>query len=363
MKPSGWVSEERDAYLLGLMRVAFALLLLLFTLKLGRTLLTNGYFGDVFHLPLLPRSWVPSRGVYTAMLAVQASCCLLSLAGLWARPALLTAAALGFYGFLCDRLQYHNNRYCLLLLTCLVALSPCDRSFSLWRWLRRRPEPPRVAPRLLARALGAQLSLVYLSSSIGKALDADWRGGTVMLLRFAEGHALLSRYLPAPVADLLQAPWFSQAASLGAIGSELFIALGPWFVRTRALALWLGVVFHAGIELSANVELFSYTMLSGYVAFATPELCERRATFSATGRGPLLKAVLSRLDWLRRFQLELSASQREPLVVRDRAGVSHRGLAALRELTRATPALFSLWLPLALVCAAQRRGRGVKVAR
>jgi hypothetical protein len=345
----GWLTEERDAYLLGLMRVAFALLLLLFTLKLARTLFTVGYFGDVFHMPLVPEAFVPPRSVYTAMLGVQALCCLASLLGLWARPALLCAGLLGFYGFFCDRLQYHNNRYCLLLLTCLVALSPSDRSFSLWRWLRQLPAPPRIAPRLLARAIGAQLSLVYLSSSIGKALDADWRGGTVMLLRFAEGHALLSRYLPAPIADLLQAPWFAHAASLGAICSELFLALGPWFALTRPLALWLGVVFHAGIELSANVELFSYTMLSGYVAFAKPELAERRASFGGQKRGPRLRSLFARLDWLNRFETTASPEQRSWLVVRDRMGASHSGLRALRELTRATPALFPLWLPLAVM--------------
>jgi Vitamin K-dependent gamma-carboxylase len=346
MSRTGCLREERDAHLLGLMRVAFSLLLLLLTLKLGRALVSNGYFGDGFHLPLLPEAWVPTRGGYIALLALQATGCLLSLLGLWARPALLMAVLLGFYGLFCDRLQYHNNRYCLLLLTCLVALSPSDRSFSPWRKWRHAAGPQRMAPRFMARAICAQLSLVYLSSSLGKAFDADWRGGTVMLHRFAEGHAVLSRYLPSAFTNVLQAPWFSHVASLGAIGSELVIALGPWLPRTRPLALWLGVVFHAGIELSANVELFSYTMLSGYVAFARPELCERRARFRMSGGGRLAKTTLSWLDWLSRFQLELSADQRALVAVRDREGTWHEGLAALRELTRATPALFPLWLPL-----------------
>jgi Vitamin K-dependent gamma-carboxylase len=352
-----WLYERRDSYLLGLMRVAFACLLLLFTLKLGRQLWSGGYFGDVFHLPLLPEAWVPSRSAYTLLLALAGACCVLAALGAWARPALLLATLLHFYGFFCDRLQYHNNRYALLLLTCLVALTPCDRSFVAWRFGRRAlatsPEA-RLGHRFMVRAVGAQLSLVYLSSSLGKAFDADWRGGTVMLLRFAEGHALLSRYLPAALVDVLQAPWFAHAASLAAIASELFIALGPWFSRSRPLALWLGVVFHLGIELSANVELFSYTMLSGYLAFATPELRERRLSLRADAGGRRLAWLVQKLDWLSRF--ELAWPQQESLLsVTPRDGNARTGLAAWRELARGLPALFPLWLPLWLVSRGWRR--------
>lgn len=345
-----WLHEERDAHVLGLMRVAFSSLLLLFTLKQARHLLSGGYFGDVFHLPLLPQAWVPPAAVYALMLTLAGVGCVLSVVGVWARPALLGAGLLHFYAFFCDRLQYHNNRYTLLLVACLVAFTPCDRSFLLWpklRGARALGAAERIAPRFFVRAVGAQLSLVYLSSSIGKAFDADWRGGTVMLLRFADGHAVLSRYLPAAIVDLLQAPWFAHAASVMAIASELFIALGPWFARIRPIALWLGVVFHLGIELSANVELFSYTMLSGYVAFVTPELRERKLTLGKTAERWLVR--LRRLDFLSRFELQVSAEQSERLVVRDRQGRSHRGLPALRELARGIPLLYPLWLPLALV--------------
>lgn len=356
MKP-GLLDVRRDAYLLGLMRVAFACLLLSFTLKLGRQLWNVGYFGDFFHLPLLPEAWVPSRTVYASMLSAAAVGCVLSALGVAARPALLAAALLHFYAFFCDRLQYHNNRYALLLLTCLVALSPCDRSFLLARRLRGAaalPRSARLAPRVLARAAGVQLSLVYLASSLGKAFDPDWRGGTVMLLRFAEGHALLSPYLPRALVDLLQAPWFAHAASVAAIASELFIALGPWLAAARPFALWLGVVFHWGIEASANVELFSYTMLCGYLAFATPELGERRLSVPDDRAGRRLAWLVRRLDWLARFELT-SAPRASALIVTDRLGRAHRGLAAWCELSRGLPALFPLWLPLLLATFWRRR--------
>ncbi len=336
--------EERETYLLGLLRVAFAVLLLCYTARRAQELLAWGYFGDMLHLPIWPASLVPTRAGYAALLCFQAGCCVLAVAGVFGRGALLAAAATALFAFFCDRLQYHNNRYQLLLVTLLVALTPCDRSFRLLRAPR-----PGSGPRWAARLVGAQLSLVYLASSLGKFSDADWRGGAVLHQRFSHGRHITEHLLPSALEQLLLQPWFAGLAPLIAIASELFLALGLWFPRTRAAALWLGVMFHAGIEISARVELFSYTMLCGYLVFVTPELRERRLSFnSSSPRGRGLAALFRRLDVLARFRHE---SHAEPELVRvvDRRGKPHHGLGALRELARATPLLFPLWAPLALV--------------
>jgi hypothetical protein len=359
-KLAHWLREERDPYLLGLLRVAIATLLLLQTLKFARSIWTGGYFGDVFHMPLLPEALVPSRAWFSALLAGQVLGCVLAIAGVAARPALLIAALLGLYALACDRLLYHNNRYVLLLVALLVPFMACDRSFTLpWRW-RAVAASSAPAPRWAAYMIGALLSLVYLSSSIGKLLDTDWRGGTVMQLRFALVDEM--GFIPPAVRGLLTGPTFARLASLAALATELLLALGLWSAKTRVLALWLGVVFHAGIELFSNVELFSYTMLSAYLVFATPELGERRLLWPAGSAR--LSAVFERLDWLRRFRHEPVVEQSEWCVVVDREGRAHRGLAALRELSRATPLLFPLWLPLGLFTwRSSRRADGVSANR
>jgi hypothetical protein len=349
MKLLGWLGEEREAYVLGLLRIAFSLLLLRQTYKRARELWTWGYFGHVFHLPLLPEAFVPSEATYRALLVVQALGCVLAFLGIFARPALFTAAFTGLFVFLCDRLQYHNNRYELLLLSLLVSLTPCDRSFL----ALRRGATGGLAPRWAARAVGAQVSIAYLASSLGKLFDDDWRGGVVMARRFAMGQARLSRIVPEEWASILTRPWFAHAASLSAIISELFLALGLWHRRTRPVALWLGVMFHGGIEISANVELFSYTMLCGYLVFVTPELRERRLSWGASGRRPF--ALFRRLDVLARFRHEQQAAQSELLVTTDREGRAHHGLAAWRELSRAMPPLFPLWIPLWIATFRPRR--------
>jgi hypothetical protein len=341
--------EEREVYLLGLLRLAFGGLLLAYTLRRAQELVSGGYFGDVFHLPFLPESLVPSRGGFATLLCFQAACALLATVGILSRGALFAGALSGLYAIFCDRLQYHNNRYELLLLALLVSLTPCDRSFRLFG----APKPGR-GPRWAAYLVGAQLSIVYLASSLGKLFDPDWRGGAVMHLRFSEGRHIAEHLLPEAVARLLSRPWLAEAASLAAIGSELFLALGLWFRRTRAAALWLGVMFHVGIELSARVELFSYTMLCGYLVFVTPELRERTLSFNVGDpRGRRFAALCRRLDILARFRHEAHTGP-ELVHVTDRAGRSHRGLGALRELCRAIPLLFPLWGPLAVVTRRQR---------
>lgn len=335
--------EEREVYVLGLLRVAFGGVLLAYTLRRAQDLRFRGYFGDFFHIPLVPEAFVPSHAGYIALLCVQAACCVLAIVGIAARGALFVGAASALYGFVCDRLQYHNNRYELLLVTLLVALTPCDRSF-----LMLRPARLGNGPRWAARLVGAQLSIVYLASSLGKLFDADWRGGDVLHLRFTQGPHISEHLLPEPLIQLISQPWFAQVASAVAISTELFLALGLWLAPTRAAALWLGVMFHVGIELSARVELFSYTMLCGYLVFVTPELRERTLSFNtAEQRGRRLSTLFRRMDLLARFRHE-SHTGADLIRVTDRQGKLHRGLDAVRELARATPALFVLWAPLAL---------------
>lgn len=346
-----FLSEERETYVLSVARMAFGILVALFTLKLARELWQRPFFGDVFHVPLVPESWVPSKAGYTAMLVLQGGAALLGAFGFWARPALGIAASLGLYGMACDRLQYHNNRYELLLLTLLLALTPCDRALRLGK--RDEPGP---GPRWAVYAMGAQLTVVYLASSLGKLLDPAWRGGSVLGPRFEEARPILHGFGLDFVADLLAIPGVAHAASVSAIAAELFLALGQWFPKTRVVALWLGVMFHLGIEAFARVELFSYTMLAGYIAFVTPELQERALSWrGAEGAEPRLLKAFQRLDWLRRFRHGATPSQTDLLITTDRHGTEHRGLAAFRELARATPLAFPAWLPLWIATRGWRR--------
>jgi Vitamin K-dependent gamma-carboxylase len=354
--------EERDAYVLGLLRLAISALLFFNGGRLILELTRGGYFGDFFHIPMVPESWLPARSGYAGLLAIQAIAVSLAFLGVWPREALFVASCLGLFLLSCDRLQYHNNRYVLLLLGFLLAFAPCDRSFLIARGgARQLSAQARKAPTFARRLFQLQVSLVYLGSAGGKLLDSDWRTGQVLLIRLAKTAQICAERglaLPPWLNLTLSSPVLASLLAKAAISSELFIALGSWLPHTRRLALWVGVMFHFGIEVSARVELFSWVMGASYLAFVQPEVRERKLEFDAkSARGRALSRLVSALDWLARFELT-ALSEREPegasFVVTGRDGRRLHGIAATAELAAALPVLFPLWLPLSLLA---RHGR------
>lgn len=348
--------EQGDGYVFGLARVAFAVMLALQTWRLLRGTLEFGYFGNAFHLPLLPDALVPSEGVFLGLLGLRLILVGLVLGGWYSREALAFCALLGIHWLLCDRLQYHNNRFALFLLAFLCAFTPCDRSFSFFRGRAHTlPAAERRGPTWARHLIALQISAVYLSSGGGKLLDPDWFGGQTMFVRFAYGVERFAQQgwpLPEWWVALVSMPWFASVASKGAILLELSLAIGLWWGRTRIVALWAGVLFHFGIEVSARVEWFSWLMGAGYIAaFVTPELRERTLLIDPGWRfAKSLRRTVAGLDWLLRLRLEEArAGEERPVVFVDRDGRRSVGLGALVGLCRVLPAFFPFWAPLALL--------------
>jgi len=305
---------------------------------------------------MIPEQWLPSRAGYQLLLGLQALAALCAFIGIWPREALLVASSLGLYFLACDRLQYHNNRYALLLLGFLLAFTPCDRSFLFIRGRAHTlPREQRVAPTFARRLFQIQVTLVYLGSTGGKLLDADWRSGQVLFMRYAHAPEFFAQHgltLPAWAIAILTSAWFASVAAKAAIASESFIALGIWLPQTRRLALWLGLVFHIGIELTAKVELFSWLMVASYLAFVVPEVRERRFEFArGNARAELLARLVALSDWCARFERQPFAapSTNGPaFYVTNRGGLRATGALGVAYLAEAVPLLFPLWLPLAL---------------
>jgi hypothetical protein len=354
-----WIREERDAYLLGLMRLLFGVLLCVQVWARFHELENWGYFGAYFHLPFVPEAWVPSLATYRALLWLELAGAVLAVLGWFGREGLLLGSSIGLFMLLCDRLQYHNNRFSLLLFCFLCAFSPSDRSFLLYRGKAHAlPAASRVAPTFPRRLMQLQVSLLYLASGGSKALDADWRGGQTMLLRFQHGFqeaAQAGATPPAVIVDFFTSPLVNSIASKTAISLELGLAVALWFGRTRLAALWAGAMFHLLIQASAQVELFSFVMGVAYIAFVTPEVRERRLLVdSQTRLGRALKGVVPLFDWFARFRIEETQSAGAPAAREGVQVVGRRGERALAwavpaALARALPAWFVAWPLLALI--------------
>lgn len=341
-----WQTEVGDAYVVSLVRAVLGVLLFLSALREMGDLASEGYFGDVFHLPILPEALVPSRAVFVALVALECVLSVLVTAGLGARPALLGSAAVGMFLLLCDRTRYHNNRYALLLFAFLLAFAPSDRAFV----AGRRAAVGRQGPLFAQRLAQLQLSIIYVASGGSKLLDPDWRSGRVIGDRLAISTALaVSKGVPASLMRVLSAPAVSGALSKIAIATELSLAVLLFLPRTRFFALWWGLMFHFTIELTSKVELFGWLSLSIYALFARPTLRERTLLYDeARGSGRFAARAVRVLDWLKRFEIRHDATLCEgpAFVVVERDGSSATGIVAVARIARAIPLLFPLSVPL-----------------
>jgi hypothetical protein len=343
-----WQTETGDGYVASLVRTIFGVLLALSALREVGDLRSGVYFGDVFHLPIVPESLVPSRGAFTVIVVVELALALLVVAGWFARPLLLLSAILGIYLLLCDRLSYHNNRYALFLFSFLVAFAPCDCAFVLGR--PRAAPVDRVGPLWAQRLAQLQLAIIYVGSGGSKLLDPDWRDGLVIGDRLRRSVEMaISQGVPPELMHVLSQPAVASVVSKVAIFTELFLAIALFLPKTRFFALWWGVMFHATIEVTSRVELFGWLSITVYALFARPEVRERSLVYDpSSGFGSWLARVVGWLDWLDRFDTHPQNGLRAgaSFVVTERDGSSASGLLGVARIARAVPLLFPLSVPL-----------------
>ncbi len=338
-----WRDETGDTTPLGFARMLTGGFLVYEGARAWQELSASTYFGEVFHVAMIPEGLVPTRGVYASLLIAEMLLGVVVLLSRFARPALLVSALLGVYVLLCDRVQFHHNRYSLACFAFLLAFTPCDRAYVVG-------EPrDRTGPLWAMRLAQLQMSIIYLASSSSKLLDPDWRGGAVIAVRFAMNRAeAIARGVPSGLYDALSDPTSASILAKVAIATELFLAFGLWFRRTRAFALWWGLMFHLTIEATSKVEIFTWLTLTVYVLFATPDV---RARTIAGRSGSVIVRVVATLDWLQRFAIEPGPS----LAIIDRDGTRLTKLRAVVGIARAIPLFFPLWFPLAVVERVVRR--------
>jgi hypothetical protein len=350
--------EVADAYMLGPVRAAIGVLLGLQALTAAEQLGNVGYFGDVFHVSMIPEALVPSHRLYAILLAARVCLAVMAAIGIWARPALASGALLGFWALLCDRNQFHHNRYSLFCYAFLLSLTPCDRS---WRATERAVPEPRAAPFWGVRLAAWQVSLVYLASGGSKLLDPDWRDGLVLADRISRyAHVAIEQGVPRSIVEVLGRADVSSALAKMAITTELVLCFALWLRTTRVIALWWGVWFHIAIQLTSNVEGFSVLALAVYGLFVTPDYRARTLRFDPSRwTGKLVGTVVPALDWFARFEVEPwepDDQRGHSVVVVRRDGDPATGIRAFAMITRCIPLLFPLWGPIALLASFTRRG-------
>ena len=237
-------------------------------------------FHDRFHEPFLDQVFdlVPMLGpaAFTASMTAGAVAALMLAVGAATRTASIVATAAVGYHLLVSTTHLHNNRAYLFAVLLGLSLAPSGRSWSVDRWWRGRrgcDELPEVMPGWPLWLLRFECSLVYAASGFSKLVDPDWFGGTVTWGRVVTQEAMLrASVLPELAQELLLDRSFHTVAAKLVVLTELFIAAGFWWRRTRPWAVAVAVVFHVLIEASASVQTFSYLAIGVLFVWADPEL-------------------------------------------------------------------------------------------
>jgi uncharacterized membrane protein YphA (DoxX/SURF4 family) len=317
-------------------------------------------YTDHFWEPFVP--WMPALPdrVWFAMLWTGAVAAVLLTVGLWTRVAAATAFTVVAVNILLSQTHYHHNRAYLAIVLGGVALLPSGRVLSLDAALRRwrgRPPLPDVVPLWPLWLLRGQVALVYLASGVGKLVDPDWSGGLVLWDRMVRHqHVLDPTPLPSWAIDLLTSRWVYFVVGPATVATELFIAVGLWFARTRLAAIWIAVLFHVAIEVSAHVQVFSYAAIAALAIWVTPSTRDRVVLVGGdviTARA--VRSLVQAGDWFARFRVEPAPPGALTSVV-DRDGVEYHGWAATRLVLSRIPITFPFVAPL-LVPAGLRRLR------
>jgi vitamin K-dependent gamma-carboxylase len=290
-------------------------------------------YRDAFYEPYA--AWYPElpRAIYVGLLFLAAATAVAMSLGLLTRVATATTFAIYAYNLFLSTTHFHNNRAYLVIVLGLLAAAPCERELSLDAWLRRRRGLPPLessAPGWPLWLLRFECAAIYGASGLSKLLDPDWFGGTVTWQRVVRSrHDLDSWHLPDWAISVLTDRSFHTGAAKLIVLTELSIAAGLWWRRTRYAAVWVAVVFHVGIEASASVQVFSYLAISVLVIWAVPSTRDRVLRLDTTAGGQRrLAAAVRGLDWLARFRVERAPPGSAPEVL-DRDGTRLSGAAAL----------------------------------
>jgi hypothetical protein len=299
-------------------------------------------YSDSFYEPYA--AWYPElpEAVYIGLLWLAAVAAVAMTIGVLPRLATATAFGIVAYNLFLSTTHFHNNRAYLVIVLGLLAVAPLGREtgpgWPLW-------------------LLRFECSAVYFASAFSKLVDPDWFGGTVTWQRVVQGKADLDAWiLPDWAVSLLTDRSFHTGAAKLIVLTELFIAIGLWWPRTRYVAVWVAVVFHLTIEASASVQVFSYLAICVLVVWAVPSTRDRVLRLDqASARHRRLGATVRALDWLARFRVEQGAPG-SPLEVVDRDGSKMRGGSAVAFALSRLP--LTAWFALpSLLLPAVRRAR------
>jgi len=154
--------------------------------------------------------------------------------------------------------------YLVSILSFLLILIPCHRSFSLDALINPKSRSQFV-PAWSLWLLRAQIGIPYFYGGLAK-LNPDWLRGEPMRTWLAE---LTSIPL---VGQFLTEEWVVYLFSYGGLGFDLLIIPLLLFRKTRVIAFVASVMFHLTNAYIFNIGIFPWLMIPATLIFFPPKL-------------------------------------------------------------------------------------------
>lgn len=150
----------------------------------------------------------------------------------------------------------------LRIMLFFLLLSPCGKALSIDQRIGRRQLQAEIWP---LRMIQIQLAIIYFISGWVKFHSDEWLNGTI--LGYVLAHPDYSRWNLAP---LLISPFIQNVLHVLAFIIRWWELLFPLLIlqsKSRMISLTIGIAFHIGLLVFMNLRLFSWIMLSLYIAF------------------------------------------------------------------------------------------------
>jgi hypothetical protein len=266
--------QPQQMYTLGLVRIVFGALVLVWTLWLlpvRKGLL--GPDGITPEQPSIPDTW----GLFAVWnsdeaimigIVVLLAAAIAMLVGWQSRIAAIVVFVLILSFERRSPWVFNSGDALVRIEAFFLAISPCGAALSLDQ--RRRTGSfwsAQIRPNWPIRLLQVQLSIVYLAAVQVKLAGQPWLHGTAVsyVLRIDD-----MKRIPVPQ-WLVTNALAMNAMTWSVLAIELAVGILVWFPRFRPWVLAAGVLMHVMIDLTIQIGIFSYAVLVLYLAWVSPE--------------------------------------------------------------------------------------------
>lgn len=200
----------------------------------------------------------------------------LMLLGVWTRVAVAATAVMlmfFYFGLGVGGIRsnwYGHHAYILMAATCLLALSPCGRSYSWDRFaaIQRGEAPPEVGPLWAQNLIVLQMVSLYFWTAYDKT---GWH--------FLSGERLEAIFIWAhvnrPFEVFQTIPFAAMAAAITVVIVEYFLAVALLIRGLHWIAVPTGLLLHGSFFVILPVNTYSITMMALYLMVIHPDAIHR----------------------------------------------------------------------------------------